>query len=138
MREMMSIVESFRSWPAEGQLLVILVALQSLDIVTGVVAAYRADQMSSKVSWRGMARKALTLLAIATVAALQLASPHLPLPSQALLLPVITWFIAAEVLSICENLALGGVVSPHLMRISSNLVSGLRGNDAGDDHAPDQ
>jgi hypothetical protein len=25
-------------------------------------------------------------------------------------MPVIIWFIAAEVLSICENLALGGVV----------------------------
>jgi toxin secretion/phage lysis holin len=131
----MSVLEGFRAWPAEGQLLVILVALQSLDIVTGVVAAYRAGQLSSKVSWRGMARKALTLLAIATVAALQLVSPHLPLPSQALLMPVILWFIAAEVLSICENLALGGVVSPHLMRLASGIAHGLRGRDTGEDHA---
>ncbi len=112
---------AFRALPVEAQLLLGLVALMHLDIATGVLAAYRARTLSSKLSWRGLTRKALTLSAVATAATVQLLLPHLPVPGEALVVPVILWFIGSELLSIVENLARGGVLNPALFGLAETL-----------------
>jgi toxin secretion/phage lysis holin len=111
-------IASFHSMPLVAQLLVVLVAMQGLDVITGVLVAYHTRTLSSKLSWRGLVRKALTLHAVAIAATLELVLPHLPVPGALLIVPVIVGFILSETLSNLENLARAGVISPALFEFA--------------------
>jgi toxin secretion/phage lysis holin len=116
------VANTFYSLPSAGQLIIVYVILQSLDVSTGTLAAYRTQTLSSKLSWRGTARKALTLLAIAAAATMELVMPRLPVPGPVILIPVLIWFIFAELLSIVENLKRGDASNPVLTRLANHFL----------------
>jgi toxin secretion/phage lysis holin len=94
-----------------------LLTLNALDIVSGLIVAGMAGQISSTASSRGIWKKALMWIAVAaaeTFAGLA-TSAHLvevAFPSGAV---VAGFWCVTEVISIFENLARGGVPLPDVM-----------------------
>lgn len=54
-------------WVAFGALLQTLLILMALDVLTGLLAGYVAKALSSNVSFRGIAKKAVILCVVAAV-----------------------------------------------------------------------
>jgi toxin secretion/phage lysis holin len=94
-----------------------LLTLNALDIVSGLIVAGMAGQISSTASSRGIGKKALMWIAVAaaeTFAGLA-ASAHLvevSFPSGAV---VAGFWCVTEVISIFENLGRGGIPLPDSM-----------------------
>lgn len=93
----------------------LLLLLMLIDILSGVAVAIQERKVSSDVAWRGMTRKAVILLIVATAGAVETyAAPTIGnVPVQ---LAVAGFYAAAEVLSILENAANAGVPTPKLLR----------------------
>ncbi|MCS7256464.1 MAG: phage holin family protein [Thermomicrobium sp.] len=88
--------------------------LMLIDILTGMIAAGIRGDLSSEASWRGMGRKAVTLL---IVAAAWVIERHIDLDLPVSLASAIALFYCAqEGLSIVENAAEAGVPVPQLLR----------------------
>lgn len=88
----------------------VLVLLMGLDIATGLAAAFASKTLDSRVGWRGMSRKVVTLGVVAAVAVID---PHVAVP----LTQVVAGFYAAsELTSLAENAALAGVPIPRALR----------------------
>jgi toxin secretion/phage lysis holin len=120
-----NLLAEFQAMALPAQLLIVLIIMQGLDVITGTLAGYHARTLSSKLSWRGLVRKALTLHAVAVAATLELVLPHLPVPGDLLIVPVIIGFIGSETLSNLENLARAGVISPTLFEFAEGFRSAL-------------
>lgn len=116
-----------------GKALVGLIALMWVDILTGLLAAKRLEQktgmklLSSKIGWRGLTKKALTLLGIFIVtvflSTVPEVVPELQLPARPILLvSTVLWYQLNELHSIIENYSHLGVRIP----ILSNLSDALR------------
>ena len=91
-----------------------LLVLQALDVITGLMAGYITKTLDSRVSYVGLMRKALVLVAVAGSsylgAALQLPSPEL-LPTA-----IAGFYSLHEGLSILENLVRSGVPLPEQLK----------------------
>lgn len=89
-----------------------LLVVMTLDIFTGIAAAFGTKVLSSNIAWKGIMRKAATW---AIVALAQVIEPLLggDLPIAKL---VIMGFVFSEGLSILENGGRLGVVSPIILR----------------------
>lgn len=88
----------------------VLIALMALDVATGMLAAYVNRSLSSDVSFRGMARKAIVLLVVAVGTLLE---PITDLPvAQA----VAGFYAAHEGLSAVENVAKAGLPVPKVLK----------------------
>jgi toxin secretion/phage lysis holin len=107
---------AFHALPLVWQMLVALIVLMWIDVATGLLAAGKQRQLSSAVGQKGVTKKVLILLGVATAGVLQLVVDHLPVisdfPSALILITVIGWYIVIELLSIAENFARGGVLLP--------------------------
>jgi toxin secretion/phage lysis holin len=88
-----------------------LLVLQSLDLLSGIAAAASAGQMSSKIGWRGLAKKLGTWIGVALLSqvdALTGAGLHLRDAGA-------MWYCAIEAISITENLGEAGVPLPEVL-----------------------
>lgn len=116
--------------PTAWKLLVALIALMSIDIATGVLAAGHQWRLSSKVGMRGVTKKALTLLGVATGGVVQLVLDHLPVtaefPSAMILSAVVGWYIVVELLSIVENFARAGVNIPIISTLAVRFAEAAK------------
>ncbi len=98
-------------WLAEHPMVGLLMLLMALDIVTGVIAAVVTRRLSSSASWRGMAKKSMTLLLIGVAVGFEPYAGGLPLVN------LVTGFYAfTEALSILENASEAGVPIPQALR----------------------
>lgn len=99
-------------WGAWDQLMTALVILMALDVVTGFLRAFIQQELSSKESFRGMAKKVLifVLLAVAVqvdvLTGLNGTTRHL----------VAAFYCASEGLSILENSVAAGMPAPEFLR----------------------
>jgi len=99
-------------WGAWDQLMTALVILMALDVATGFLRAFIQQQLSSKESFRGMAKKVFifVLLAVAvqvdTLTGLNGTTRHL----------VALFYCASEGLSVIENSVAAGMPAPEFLR----------------------
>lgn len=100
------------AWAHLGNLFPLLLALMVLDVVSGLLAAFVKGTLSSKVSWRGMVRKVLTLILVGMSDLIEPALGNGWDVSQL----VVIFFIVSEGLSILENAAIAGVPIPPVLR----------------------
>lgn len=92
----------------------VLIALMALDILTGLLSASICQEVSSKASWAGLKRKALTLCVIVASALVQLAvSDVLDVPLAAI---VSGAYCITETISVLENAEKAGVPIPEQIR----------------------
>jgi toxin secretion/phage lysis holin len=88
----------------------VLVVLMAVDIATGVLAAFIHREVSSDVSFRGIARKAIVLLVVAAGAWVE---PVVQLPIGD---AVAGFYAVHEGLSILENVTRAGLPVPPVLR----------------------
>ena len=96
-----------------------LIILMVLDIVTGLLSGYVARKLNSDVSFRGITKKVLILLAVATAGVI---GPHIgdvPLAGV-----VAGFYVMNEGLSILENLAEAGLPIPEVLQKALAKVNG--------------
>lgn len=105
------------AWGSLTPLVQLLIALMVLDILSGLLAAYGAQALSSSVSFRGMARKGLALVLVGAAAVLQ---QHLQLP---LADAVAGFYAASELISITENAARAGLPIPAALQAALAKLS---------------
>lgn len=102
-----------------------LFLLNVVDFLTGTVRAWRTREISSRVGANGVIRKTviwlLVLSAIVAEAMLAETGARLPVASGALI-----GFIVAEFISVLENAAALGVVSPWLDSVAKHLAESQR------------
>lgn len=96
---------------ATAKLALAWLALAMLDVLTGWLAAAITRTVSSRVSWRGVMRKALTAIVLVVVAIVNAVAPS-PLDNFPLLIPALVGFIGGEVFSIFENAKRAGITIP--------------------------
>ena len=96
-----------------------LIILMVLDIVTGVLSGYVARKLNSDVSFRGVTKKVLILLAVATAGVV---GPHIgdvPLAEV-----VAGFYVMNEGLSIVENMAEAGLPVPDVLKDALAKLNG--------------
>lgn len=95
----------------EAFLTLTLVVLMALDLLTGWAAAFVTGTTSSRVSWAGVTRKALTVAVVLVVGIVNVIAPS-PLDQWPLLAPTLVGYVVSEVFSILENCKRAGVPLP--------------------------
>lgn len=100
-------VSLFATYPHVG----VLLALMTLDIITGTLAGWVAGKMSSNVSFKGHARKGIIICILGAARLMEFIIPGAPF----LLLGTLG-FCAYEVWSIVENAGRAGVPMPPKLR----------------------
>ena len=118
--------------------LLVLLCVMLIDYVTGLVKAYMASQLSSRIGLRGILKKLCYMAMVAVGAALDylltgaLAQAGIDLHSEMFCgMLVAIWLIVNELISILENLAEIGV--PGMPALTS-LIGRLKNTLDGDDH----
>lgn len=106
--------DSIDHYPLVG----ILISLMLIDIATGMLAAAINKRLSSKVSWKGMCRKAVIVLIVGFGVILENPSLGHQFPVSKL---ISLFYIATEALSIVENASASGVPFP--AKVKEMLVS---------------
>lgn len=100
------------------RIVLILVGFMTLDVLTGLMAAGKAGNLSSKISYRGMTQKVGTLIALAVC---HVIDAEFPLGVE--VAPVTTaFFIINELLSVFENLKRMGVKLPMILMDSLRVA----------------
>lgn len=97
----------FLEWVEKPPLVAVLMVVMLLDILAGVLAAFRTKTISSSVSAKGMTRKAGIWVVLLLVAMLNKASPEIPAVNL-----VCVFYITNEAISLLEKLAKLGVPMP--------------------------
>ncbi len=104
-------------WGGITPMIQLLLILMILDIATGLLAGFVTKELSSDVSFRGVAKKAIVLL---VVAAAVFGEPTTGLP----LGQVVAGFYAAhELLSILENSGRAGLPVPTILQDALKKLS---------------
>ena len=118
--------------------LLVLLCVMLIDYVTGLVKAYMASQLSSRIGLRGILKKLCYMAMVAVGAALDylltgaLAQAGIDLHIEMFCgMLVAIWLIVNELISILENLAEIGV--PGMPALTS-LIGRLKNTLDGDDH----
>lgn len=119
-------------WGAFDAFVQALSIAMGIDIITGLMAAYVAKNISSEVSFRGITKKAMILMLVLLAYALQhyvglqpfvVAGRELSLGSA-----VALWYIVSESVSVMENMALAKVpLPPFLKEVLAKLSPGQPG-----------
>jgi len=104
-------------WGGLPVLVQVLIVLMAMDIATGMLSAFVNRELSSDVSWRGMARKAIILLVVACGVWIE---PAVGLPIGA---AVAGFYAAHEGLSILENVTRAGLPVPQVLRDALRKLS---------------
>lgn len=110
-------------WYAAQPIVSGLLVLIAVDVISGSASAMISKQLNSAASWRGISRKALTLLVLLMAGALEPAIHAIPqfggIPLANLFATFYSW---TEALSITENLSRCGVpLPPGLVAVLSKL-----------------
>jgi toxin secretion/phage lysis holin len=105
-------------WGGLPLLVQVLIGVMLLDITSGVLAAYITNSLDSRVSFRGMAKKALALVLVGVAAWIEPAV-GIPLASA-----VAGFYTVHELLSILENAAIAGLPVPDALRDALARVPG--------------
>jgi len=100
-------LEMFSSLFREYPLLGVLLSLIVLDIATGVLASGIANKLSSVVSYKGVMKKGVMILAVVVAKIMEAVIPQAPLMTLGCL-----GFIGVELFSIIENCGKAGVPIP--------------------------
>lgn len=117
--------KTYASYPWIGLLLLMM----AIDILSGVTAAVYQKQLSSKIGYRGMMKKACVLLVIGMAAVIEQAfKTTLPEPlKNSVVVPIAKltagFFLFNEALSVLENAKRAGVPLPAFL--SKSLVDTL-------------
>lgn len=114
------------AWGSIDVMLQGLLVAMALDWLTGVGAGFVRRELSSKIGWAGLTRKAMTLGIVAAATAVEQLLDGIP-TGRALA----AFYLANEVLSILENAAVAGVPVPSVLK---DALARLR--DAGDRKTP--
>lgn len=137
----------FQSLPVPFQLLLVLVALMLIDIIVAVIIASWEGRISSKIAWRGVSKKALTLLGVATAATIQPALAYLPGNSGAAataiaLSVVIGMYIFVELCSVVESFGKAGMeiplITPFARRVTAAMNASVATEQRGSIAQPDE
>lgn len=105
-----TIVQWFAGFSDQIPLIGTLFALSVIDVITGLMAAGKKGNISSKVSWNGTAKKVGLFLAVAVGNILEPFS-GIPLGRMTAMFYVVT-----EAISITENLDRSGVPVPKFLK----------------------
>ncbi len=89
----------------------VLLALMGLDVLTGLIVGFVEKKLSTKVSFRGLAKKAVILI---LVGAGEIVSHPLGIPELGAL--IAGFYAASEGLSIVENAVVLGLPVPKVLR----------------------
>lgn len=112
-------------WGELPLMIQVLIGLMAADIVAGLLAAYIAQKVSSRVSFRGMARKGLILIVVGMSALLE------PVIGVAVATAVAGFFVVHESISILENATLAGLPIPHVLKDALTRVPGSGDKQSG-------
>lgn len=99
-------------WGAWDQLMTALAILMALDVVTGFLRAFIQQELSSKESFRGMAKKVLIFVLIAVAVQVDAITGLDGTTRQV----VGVFYCASEGLSILENSVAAGMPVPEVLR----------------------
>ena len=105
-------------WGGLPMLVQVLIGVMVLDILSGILAAYIAQKWSSRVTFRGMAKKAVVLVLVGAAAWLE---PAIGVP---LASAVAGFYVVHELMSILENAAIAGLPVPDVLRDALARVPG--------------
>lgn len=105
-------------WGGLPLLVKVLIGVMILDILSGILAAYIMSSLDSRVSFRGMAKKALALVLVGAAAWIEPAV-GVPLASA-----VAGFYVVHELMSILENAAAAGLPVPDVLRDALARVPG--------------
>lgn len=97
-------------WGGLAPLVQVLIAVMAADLLTGLLAGYITRKLSSDVSFRGLAKKAIVLVLVAVG---RLLEPAVGLPLGDV---VAGFYLVHEGLSILENAARAGLPVPQALR----------------------
>jgi len=98
------------SWFEKQPVLQTLLILIGLDIVTGILVSIGNKNLDSSISWRGMSRKALTIVLVGVAAAIEPFAHGVPLMNLTAM-----FYCVSEAISIVENAAAAGVPLPQAL-----------------------
>jgi len=107
-------------WAALTPLTQVLIVFMALDIATGVLAAFINKELSSDVSFKGVAKKAIILLIVAAGFWLERCmTVHIPVAEV-----VAGFYIMHEGLSILENAARADLPVPQVLKDALSKMNG--------------
>ncbi|MBI1296656.1 hypothetical protein GC175_17005 [bacterium] len=99
----------------------VLLIMQAVDIVSGVLVAGSNGELNSKVSFKGITKKALVQLIVVMAAVLeQYLAPSIPIP---LVEAVAGFYVAHESISILENAVRSGLPVPQVLQDTIKKIS---------------
>ena len=99
-------------WGVWDQLMTALVILMALDVVTGFLRAFIQQELSSKESFRGIAKKVLIFVMVAVAVQVDTLTGLNGTTRQV----VAVFYCASEGLSILENSVAAGMPAPDFLR----------------------
>jgi len=110
-------------------LIIALIAVVTLDYITGVMSAAFVHELSSALGFRGLLKK---VAIFALVALASLLDKLVPATNEAVRASVCVFYIANEGISILENVEKMGVPLPKILRdVLANLDAGAQKKDDG-------
>lgn len=112
-----NIAAFFGGWT---QLLTVLVVIVSIDIVTGVLAAFAEKKLSSKIGRKGIAGKVMIFLLVATGHFADIAMGTVE--TNLIMNAVIFFYLATELLSIIENSGRLGLPVPNALKQAIEIL----------------
>lgn len=110
------------AWFQAQPVLETLLLLIALDVLTGVIVSVGNKTLDSSISWRGMSRKALTVITVGVSAVLEPWAHGIPLMNL-----TASFYAVSEAISIVENAAAAGVPMPQAL---IDALAKLRGDKA--------
>lgn len=106
-------------WGAWDQLMTALVILMALDVVTGFLRAFIQQELSSKESFRGMAKKVLIFVLLAVAVQVDALTGLDGWARTA----VGAFYCASEGLSVIENSVAAGMPAPQFLKDALRQLS---------------
>lgn len=100
-------------WGPWDATIFVLVAMITLDYITGVINAIMHSKLSSEIGFKGLLKKVLVLVIVAVAG---LVDKVIPDANSAVRTAVCWFYIANEGLSILENAAAMGLPIPEVLR----------------------
>ncbi len=126
----------FESLPVPLQLFIVLVVMMLIDTLAGVIVASREGRISSKIAWRGVSKKALTLLGVATATIIQPALAYLPGTNGTVTVIAISavegLYIFVEVCSVVETFGKADMQIPFITPFARRVTAAMNASVASE------
>ena len=116
-------------WGVWDQLMTVLLILVALDVVTGFLRAFIQQELSSKESFRGIAKKVLLFVMVAVAVQVDALTGLNGTTRQI----VAVFYCASEGLSILENSVAAGMPAPDFLREALKQLNGDKFGKGGTD-----